>query len=53
MAEDLAEKQAEFYQEVSAKTNSHIEDLFNKVIDDLQASSVKKKEVPLMNVPSN
>ena len=46
LAEDLAEKQAEFYQEVSAKTNANIEDLFNRVIDDLQASQTKKKEVP-------
>lgn len=46
LAEHLAEEQAEFYQEVSAKTNSNIEDLFNKVIDDLQAtSSSKKKEI--------
>lgn len=45
MAEDLAEKQAEAYQEVSAKTNSNIEDLFNKIIDDLQTTYNKKKEV--------
>ena len=46
MSEDLAEKQAQFYQEVSAKTNSNIEDLFNRIIDDLQASANKKKEMP-------
>lgn len=40
----MAEKQAEFYQEVSAKTNSNIEDLFNRTIDELQASTNKKKE---------
>lgn len=44
MAEDLAEKQAEYYREVSAKTSANIEDLFNKIIDDLLASLNKKKE---------
>ena len=47
LAEHLAEEQAEFYQEVSAKTNSNIEDLFNKVIDDLQATSSNKKKETL------
>lgn len=47
LAEHLAEEQAEFYQEVSAKTNSNIEDLFNKVIDDLQATSSSKKKETL------
>jgi len=28
---------------VSAKTNANIEDLFNRVIDDLQAAQNKKK----------
>jgi GTPase SAR1 family protein len=45
MAEDLAEKQAEYYREVSAKTSANIEDLFNKIIDDLLASSKKKEPV--------
>jgi hypothetical protein len=35
---------------VSAKTNFNIEDLFNKVIDDLQTThSAKKKEVAPTN----
>jgi glycolate oxidase len=33
MAEELAEKQAEYYREVSAKTSANIEDLFNKIIE--------------------
>ena len=45
MAEELAEKQAQYYREVSAKTSTNIEDLFNKIIDDLLASQNKKKEV--------
>ena len=51
MAEDLAEKQAEYYRQVSAKTSANIEDLFNKIIDDLLASINKKKEpVPAQNL---
>ena len=42
--QDLAEKQAEHYEEVSAKTAHNIEDLFNRIIDDLLSSSGKKKE---------
>lgn len=45
MAEELAEKQAEYYREVSAKTSANIEDLFNKIIDDLLASTKKKDPV--------
>ena len=45
----MAQKQAEFYHEVSAKTNANIEDLFNKVIDDLQATQNKKKETVATN----
>lgn len=44
MAEDIAEKQAEHYREVSAKTSSNIEDLFAKIIEDLLATNNKKKE---------
>ena len=42
-AQDIAEKQTEYYQEVSAKSGSNIEDLFNRIIDDLLSSSNKKK----------
>jgi Txe/YoeB family toxin of Txe-Axe toxin-antitoxin module len=45
MAEELAEKQAEYYREVSAKTSANIEDLFNKIIDDLLALTKKKEPV--------
>jgi hypothetical protein len=44
MAEVIAEKQAEHYREVSAKTSSNIEDLFTKIIEDLLATNNKKKE---------
>lgn len=46
MAEELAEKQAEYYRQVSAKTSANIEDLFNKIIDDLLALSKKKEPAP-------
>lgn len=46
----MAEKQAEYYREVSAKTSANIEDLFNKIIDDLLASINKKKEPVAQNV---
>ena len=42
-AQDMAEKQTEHYQEVSAKSGANIEDLFNRIIDDLLSSSTKKK----------
>jgi GTPase SAR1 family protein len=44
MAQELAEKQAESYQEVSAKTNLNIEDLFSKIVEEL-ITTQKKKEV--------
>ena len=34
---------------MSAKTNANIEDLFNRVIDDLQSSQNKKKETASTN----
>ena len=43
-AREIAEKQAQQYHEVSAKSGFNIEDLFNRVIDDLQANNSKKKE---------
>ena len=43
-AVELAEQQAEHYQEVSAKTAHNIEDMFTRIIDDLVSSSTKKKE---------
>lgn len=46
MAQDLAEKQAEHYQEVSAKTSAKIEDLFSSIVEDLLAATNKKKEAP-------
>jgi hypothetical protein len=46
MAQELAEKQAEFYREVSAKSSANIEDLFNKVIDELISTQKKKEVVP-------
>jgi major membrane immunogen (membrane-anchored lipoprotein) len=44
MAENLAEKQADYYREVSAKTSSNVEDLFNRIVDELLLSQNKKKE---------
>lgn len=52
-AREIAEKQAEHYQEVSAKSAYNIEDLFNKVIDDLQATTNKKKEGATEQASSN
>lgn len=43
MAEELSEKQAERYYEVSAKTSTNIEDLFNNILNDLLATQNKKK----------
>lgn len=43
MAQELAEKQAQNYREVSAKTNSNIEDLFSKIVDELLSLHNKKQ----------
>lgn len=42
-AQDIAEKQAEKYKEVSAKTAAGIDELFKEILHTLVASSNKKK----------
>ena len=46
IAQEIAEKQAEKYKEVSAKTASNIEELFSEILDSLLAQSNSKKTQP-------
>jgi len=45
----LAEKQANSYKEVSAKTNFNVENVFNSIIDELLSQHKKKETISTSN----